>query len=189
MSVEVNIINEFGYEIALEGLSYNHLQPIERMPKVLEKLSSMGGGHDKVLRMIQVWMTLRCPRFFWQEFDTYKIGTTASSESTMHSIHKRLLLPTDFDDNIIDSSVLESLNAMVVNLQVANDPYEKQEALIRLKRALPEGFMQKRMVNLNYAVLRNIIAQRSTHKLPHWQQFVSQVFNQIEHPELLKHGE
>jgi hypothetical protein len=46
--------------------------------------------------------------------------------------------------------------------------------------------MQKRMLSLNYEVLRNIILQRKNHRLPHWNIFITNVLDQVKHPELLK---
>ena len=55
-----------------------------------------------------------------------------------------------------------------------------------LKLALPEGFLQRRLVCTNYKVLRNIIAQRTGHRLKFWQQFIDDVIAQVDHPELLR---
>jgi hypothetical protein len=181
----VNVVNEAGYDQALEGLSYNKEQKLENMQKVLEKLAPLDGGHNKVLRMMQVWVVINASRFFWVEFDTYKVGTTASSQSTMHSIHKRPLIKDDFENGDISQDKLDELNAIIDVLKKADTYDLKQEALIQLKRSLPEGFMQKRMVNLNYAALRNIILQRRNHRLPHWQIFVKSILEQVKHPELL----
>lgn len=185
MLIHVVVKNESGYDQAIEGLSYNKLQPLEKMPRVLEKLAPLGLGHNKCLRMIQIWIELRASRFFWQEWDTYKVGTTASSESTMHTIHKRLLTPDDFEDCDIDAIILDNLNARITGLQNATTPENRKRAKIKVKRALPEGFLQKRMVNLNYEVVRNMILQRKNHELPHWQEFILGVLSQLEHPELL----
>lgn len=46
--------------------------------------------------MIQVWMDIEAPLYWWKEFDTYKIGTVANSCSTMHKIHSRDLTLQDF---------------------------------------------------------------------------------------------
>ena len=46
--------------------------------------------------------------------------------------------------------------------------------------------MQRRIVTMNYENLRNIIAQRTGHRLKLWQVFIDQVLEQVEHPELLK---
>ena len=58
-------------------------------PKDLElaqKLIRAGGEHRKFLRQIIVSFDLTAPIYFWKEFDTYKVGTTSNSTSTMHKL-------------------------------------------------------------------------------------------------------
>ena len=60
-------------------------------PKDLDLAQRMikGGPEEaKFLRQIFVSMDITAPIFWWKEMDTYKIGTTANSCSTMHTIHK-----------------------------------------------------------------------------------------------------
>ena len=45
------------------------------------------------------------------------------------------------------------------------------EDLVRMKEALPEGTMQKRVQMFSYQTLRRIYYQRRNHRLPHWQKF------------------
>ncbi|MCK9240314.1 hypothetical protein [Desulfocurvus sp.] len=49
-----------------------------------EKLAPLDKGHNKVLESMCVWLDVRMPRYWWQEFDTYRVGVTKQSESTMH---------------------------------------------------------------------------------------------------------
>lgn len=57
-------------------------------PKDLQLMSTLvkrGDEHAKVIRGIMVYAEINAPRFWWQEADTYRIGTERlSSESTMH---------------------------------------------------------------------------------------------------------
>lgn len=57
-------------------------------PKDLQLMSTLvkrGDEHAKVIRGIVVYAEINAPRFWWQEADTYRIGTERlSSESTMH---------------------------------------------------------------------------------------------------------
>lgn len=57
-------------------------------PKDLHLMSVLvkrGDEHAKVIRGIMVYAEIEAPRFWWQEMDTYRIGTDRlSSESTMH---------------------------------------------------------------------------------------------------------
>lgn len=45
------------------------------------------------------------------------------------------------------------------------------EELVRMKAALPEGTMQKRIWMMSYQTLRRIYFQRRNHRLPQWQEF------------------
>lgn len=50
--------------------------------KLMKTLFNAGTEHRKYDRMIQVWMDIEAPLYWWKEFDTYKIGTVANSCST-----------------------------------------------------------------------------------------------------------
>lgn len=52
---------------------------------LMSVLVKRGDEHAKVVRGIMVYAEIDAPRFWWQEMDTYRIGTDRlSSESTMH---------------------------------------------------------------------------------------------------------
>ena len=61
------------------------------------KLVRAGTEHRKFLRQIMVSVDLTLPIYMWSEFDTYKIGVTRNSCSTMHTLTKRLLTVEDFE--------------------------------------------------------------------------------------------
>ncbi len=174
MTIKVKKLNECGYDEALLGISFNKNQPIDNMPRVAQKLCDKDGGHNKFLEQIVVWLEISAPRFIWQEFDTYRVGVSKSSESTMHTILKRPLTQEDFDQPI-GWFRLHKLNSLI-----------KNKEFMKLKNELPEGFIQRRMVCVNYKALRNIISQRKNHRLPHWKKMIEQIMDQLDHPELLK---
>lgn len=129
--------------------------------KLLLRLIKKGDSHGKVARMIQVWLDITAPRFWWAEMDTYKIGTVATSESTIHTILKRTLVSTDFEDGM-DIETLQKLNDIKL-----------KEGLYGIKRHLPESFLQRRIVNTNYQTLRHIYFDRKNHVLPQWKVFLT----------------
>ena len=52
---------------------------------LLSTLVKRGDEHSKAIRGLIVYAEINAPRYFWQEMDTYRIGTERlSSESTMH---------------------------------------------------------------------------------------------------------
>lgn len=163
--MNITILQETGYEHALLALSLSHNAPLERMSDVAKKLGTKDGGHNKFLEMMQIWLDITAPRYWWQQFDTYRIGITKDSESTMHTIMKRPLSQADFQYEIYPDT-LDHLNALIE----AGD-------FDQLKNDLPEGFLQRRIVNTNYKTIRNIINQRQYHKLSEWTFFCHSMQN------------
>ena len=68
-----------------------------------QKLIKAGTEHCKFMRQIMVSVDITAPLYWWKEFDTYKVGTTANSTSTMHFAHKRDFNLSDFE---IDETLL-----------------------------------------------------------------------------------
>ena len=54
-------------------------------------------SHRKFLRQLPLIMDITAPLFFWKQLDTYKVGTTANSESTMHTLVKEPFKIEDFE--------------------------------------------------------------------------------------------
>lgn len=175
MKIEISaeVIEEAGYKSAMFGLSLNKEQPPEKMGPVAEKLAPHDYGHNKVLEHIMIWLNVRAPRYIWQEMDTFRLSSK-NSQSTMHTIMKNELVPGNFECEEITEEELINLNEILAS-----------KNLVRLKRRLPEGFMQRRMWMMSYKTFRNIILQRRTHKLPHWQKFLADVLKGVKNPELL----
>ncbi len=172
--MKVDVLEEHGYESALLGLSLSYRQDPERMPTVARRLCFLGEGHNKYLESIVVWLDITAPRYFWQQFDTYRVGVTKQSESTMHTLTLRPLSQDDFA-HPIPTDYLDYLNGLIA----ANDWEEA-------KAGVPESLLQRRVVCLNYMVLQRMIGQRKTHRLPEWHLFVERVLEGVQHPELLE---
>lgn len=145
------------------------------MPSVADKLYNKHGGHNKFLESMQVWIDIDAPRYFWSEMDTYRVGMTKQSESTVHTILRDPLTPHNFQEEEIQEDYLIYLNQLI-----------QDKEFLKLKRALPEGFLQRRVCSTNYMTLRNIIKQRKNHKLPEWKYFCQEIYNQIEYPEFME---
>jgi hypothetical protein len=190
--MQVKVLREAGYEQALYGLSLSFKDRAippeewwtqERRQKAQKRifcLADKDGGHNKVMESIVVWIDIEAPRFWWQEADTYRIGISKQSEGTMHTLAKRPIEASDFETPP-SSDLLAVLNTYLYMYR----NYPTTENLVLLKAALPEGYLQRRVVCTNYKTLRNIILQRWDHQLPQWQSFVREVLAQVEHPELL----
>lgn len=138
------------------------------------KLAHMQGGHNKFLETITLTLDIKAPRYWWQEFDTYRVGITKQSESTIHTIMKRDLTDDDFEGGTWPE-FLGILNRSREIYQSAEGDENKDalraEVFDDMKAGLPEGFLQRRIVCLNLKTLQNIYHQRKNHKLPQWRMF------------------
>ena len=144
--------------------------PYDRRMKLREiasKLCKAGAGEDKFLRQGVCWWDVRAPRYWWAEADTFKVGTVAQSESTMHTIRRRPLSQDDFEEPVAEC-VLEELNHYIDVL--AKSKETDRGMFLTLKNSLPEGFLQRRVWTLNFANMKNIHRQRKNHRLPQWHQ-------------------
>ena len=171
--MQIKILREAGFDEAMLGISLSYNGRGD-MKVVADKLVKRGGSHAKFLESIAVWIDITAPRYFWQQFDTYRIGVTKQSESTMHTLTKRPLTGKDFADHVA-CEMVDLMNELIAD----ND-------LESAKANLPESFLQRRIVCTNYMALQRIIRQRRTHKLAEWHVFIRSIFNQCEHPEFLE---
>lgn len=188
--MEVKVLAEAGHEYAAMGMAYSYKDraaPVEdwwegqrdKAMKRLPLLAHLDGGHNKALESIQVWIDTEACRGWWSEMDTYRVGTTKQSESTMHTLAKRMPTQEDFEE--------DTPPVMVLAFQeVWKHLKENGMDIAVLKNSLPEGFLQRRIICTNYKQLRNIIAQRRKHRLKYWDMWIDAVLEQVEHPEYLE---
>ena len=143
---------------------------------LMRKLCNAGDpSHYKFIRMIQVWADIQAPRFWWSEADTYGVGVVKNSQSTMHRLMKDGVSKNDLDyiwgfDNYLDDEMNATLETLdyIIEMYNKTEGIEKENYFRMAKSFLPECFMQTRMVNLNYQVLRNMYNQRKNHRLKDW---------------------
>lgn len=148
--------------------------------KLMQQLAKAGNDHGKFLRMINVTADITAPLYWWSEYDTYKIGTVANSCSKMHKLTARHLTLDDFsiDENTLAPELfcnLITLMNALMNLCNSKDkettPEMKKQAWRTLIQIMPNSYNQKRTVQLNYAVLKNMYHARKNHKLEEWREF------------------
>ena len=180
--MEIRIVEEAGHTAAVTGMKFSHqtecdLMEIEEAKyadtKTTRALAKQDSGHNKFLESIIVWVDIRAKLKFWKQFDTYRIGVTKQSKSTMHSIMKRPLTRDDFGYDIADRRVAH------YNTLIAEGKFEE------ISDDLSEGYLQTRRVCLSYKVIRHIIMQRRNHKLPEWQEFCEFMKDMLKYPRLL----
>ena len=202
-------LKTFNFEGALRGMrnpmnSWDKSDSIFTNDKIIlgendlrlaRRLIRAGGEHRKFLRQIFISFDLTAPLYFWKEFDTYKIGTTANSTSTMHKLASTPITEECFElenlDMVISSGknidgeyefcfydYFEDVMIACEELRVRyNHTKDKRywKALIQL---LPESWLQTRTITMSYENVFNIIHQRSNHKLSEWNWLVEE-FKQL----------
>lgn len=164
--------------------------------QLAQTLIKAGSEHRKFLRQIFVSVDITAPLYWWKEFDTYKVGTVSNSTSTMHKlastpITKDCFEMDDFENmsprmfkckdeygdtyeennlcNFISLDLfwchlIDVLNDYRVHYNETKDKRYWKE-LIRL---LPESWLQKRTITMNYENLLNMYRHRKKHKLTEW---------------------
>lgn len=181
--MKIQVLKESGYEEATLGFSLSYNSTIDRAKQLLPKYAFGIPGENKFLESIYIWLDVIAPRFWWQEADTYRVGTSKQSESTMHTLCKREVTRDDFEYAVTQGE-LESLNSAIRFYKTVGKD-SKDLNLAYIKSKLPEGFLQRRIWCLNYKCLQNIYNQRYNHKLPQWKYFCTEILNQIEYPEFI----
>ena len=138
---------------------------------LLIRLTKAGTEHRKALRMMHIQMDITAPLYWWKEFDTYKIGTTANSCSTMHKIQEKEFELDDFSHEHLDVIGRNCLEGTITILNTYRDFYNEGKdktdwwGMIQL---LPSSYNQTRTVDINYEVALNMLKQRQSHKLDEW---------------------
>lgn len=156
---------EFGYEP-----NYEYVVG-EKDLDLMKRLSKAGSDHAKYLRMINVTCDITAPRYWWAEYDTYKVGTVANSTSTMHSIHSREITLEDFSTEHLVGKSIASLQNLIDTMNYERKNFlatKDKDCWWQIIQLLPSSYNQKRTVHLNYQVLKNMYHARRNHKLDEW---------------------
>lgn len=154
--------------------------------KLMQTLIKAGSEHRKFMRQIFVSVDITAPAgYWWTEFDTYKVGTVANSTSKMHKLASTPITMDCFEmDDYSDVQLhcypgvgtIESKKMWsewidyceklrLAYIATGDSTYWKE-----LIRALPESWLQKRTVTMNYENLLGMCSagQRRFHKLNEW---------------------
>ena len=189
--IEISNVEVFGWEAAIRGMRnpknswdksdttyglgedyYNDMRIGSNDLKLMKTLAKAGDDHGKFLRMINVTLDINAPLYWWKEFDTYKVGTVANSCSTMHKIHAKEFVMDDFsyEHNLYYGNLGHTIDA----LNHAREQYlltKDKKYWYSMIQTLPTSYNQKRTIQLNYAVLKNMYHSRRFHKLDEWRNF------------------
>lgn len=157
------------------------------------RLIAGGSEHRKFLRQIIVSVDITAPLYWWKEFDTYKVGTTANSTSTMHKLASTPITLDCFETDdyaTLNDEILkvpseggschelftfnEGVDLFIQMLETLRQKYNETKDKRYWKevvRWLPNGWLQTRTVTLTYENLLSMHHQRRNHKLSEWHEF------------------
>lgn len=171
---------------------------------LMARLIKGGQPHRKFLRQIFVSVDITAPLYWWKEFDTYKVGTTANSCSTMHKIQAKEFTLDDFShehlfDGIIQregrdmeeyenpTSCLEYVIAVLNFYREKYNETKDKHYWWQMIQLLPSSYNQKRTVTMTYENLLNMLEYRRGHKLDEWRQFCEWIFT-LPNSHILREG-
>lgn len=158
---------------------HNALYIGENDMRLAQALIRGGSEHRKFLRQIFVSVDITAPLYWWKEADTYKIGVTANSTSTMHKLASKPITIDCFETDDYDGSV-QLIDPTVLSVRVnsfLNDLEQLRQMYLQtndkkywkeLVRWLPESWLQTRTLTMSYENIFNIVRQRKNHKLNEW---------------------
>ncbi len=197
--IRIENVETYGWEAAIRGMrnpknswsksdsrlweSTNRFEIGESDLALMQTLANAGTDHGKFLRMITVTADITAPLYWWKEFDTYKVGTVANSCSTMHKIAAKEFTLDDFSHEHLGYSCctenesdnpMNTLEQVIIVLNGCRDKYIATNNKFwwwQMIQLLPSSYNQRRTVQFNYAVLRNMYHARKNHKLDCWVTF------------------
>ena len=187
--IKVEHIVAWGFEHAIRGMrnplnswdrsdskfDYDKMCLGENDLTLMRKLYAAGQPHRKYLRQIFVAMDITAPLYWWKEFDTYKVGTTANSCSTMHKLTAKEFTIEDFSfedcdrwtKDVVCSCIINALNMNRLKYLETKD----KELWRQMVQLLPSSYNQRRTVTMTYENVMNILDYRQGHKLSEWNEY------------------
>ena len=133
--------------------------------ELMQKLIKAGSEHRKFLRQIFVAVDITAPLYFFKELDTYKVGTVSNSTSTMHKLASTPITMDCFENGeMIYSFTIAELEMNRLKYLETKDKNEWKRLIVNL----PESWLQKRTITMNYENILNMYRQRKNHKLAEW---------------------
>ena len=147
-----------------------------------QRLIKSGSEHRKFMRQIFVSVDITAPLYWWKEFDTYKVGTTANSTSTMHKLATTPITDECFEMDdydaviMLDEGIVETetlWNNIISTLEGMRQVYlrtKDKRIWKEMIRLLPSAWQQTRTVTMTYENLLAMCSkgQRRFHKLTEW---------------------
>ena len=137
--------------------------------RAIKLSNAKGGGHNQFLTGCLVSFDLSFTNKGWVEAERYRFLNFVSSQSTMHRI-------SQMDVKKMCSDRVDPRSIDIVNKKI--DKYNQTKSLEDYRDLLdnlPSGLILTARMTTNYRCLRNIVEQRSNHRLEIWQQFCEEL--------------
>lgn len=139
--------------------------------RAINLATAQGGGHDQFLTGIVVNFDMCFSNKAWVEAERYTFLNFISSMSTMHRI-ARFSIADCCNGHTSAAEIAEAERLQAVYNAIPDEKVEeKKSAYLDLLYNLPSGFELMAAMTTNYRSLKNIYAQRRTHRLPDWHVF------------------
>lgn len=150
---------------AIKGNDYDN----PHIKRAVKLANAKGGGHNQFLTGCLVAFDLSFTNKGWVEAERYRYLNFVSSQSTMHRISQMDV--QKMCSNRVDSRIIDVVNEKI-------DKYNETKSLEDYRDLLdnlPSGLILTARMTTNYRCLRNIVEQRSNHRLEIWQQFCEEL--------------
>lgn len=157
---------------------------------LMARLIKGGQPHRKFLRQIFVSADITAPLYWWKEFDTYKVGTTANSCSTMHKIQAKEFTLDDFSHEHLVGKSIAAMQQVIEVMNLEREHFiatKDKDCWWQMIQLLPSSYNQKRTVTMTYENLLNMLEYRRGHKLDEWRQFCEWIFT-LPNSHILREG-
>lgn len=147
--------------------------------------------------------TLSARPLTWEDFSFDIFEESYHTNKTPDECQNLLEAIDEVFDKADDEEFYEPSDALQMSIDMVNglinyihkvksieNPTEEQTLMRKLAernlfQLLPESFMQKRTIKMNYEVLRSIAKDRAAHKLPEWQEFIGYFKENVKYPQFV----
>ena len=90
---------------------------------LMQCLASADTDHRNFMRMMPVYVRITAPLYWWEEFDTCKVGTVANSCNTMLKIQAKEFTMDDFSREHLDIRTKALLELSLIHISEPTRPY------------------------------------------------------------------
>lgn len=161
-----NPMNSWRFSDTTFGIDNINIGPADLA--LMMRLAKAGTDHRKYLRMIHIQMDVTAPLYWWKDYDTYKVATTANGCSTMHKLHAKDLTLDDFSKEDLDEIGVNILQTTIDYINYHRYRFVvdgNKESWRKMIQALPTSYNQRRTLDINYETALSMIHSRNNHKL------------------------